>query len=211
MRAYAGDPGFAQLSTAAQDRVIAYVQAQLPPDAELIAGATVTLHAFILMVDASYSGLAQITDYSLRQLGSDGTPGGTVQSHVVRPGDTLQTVAQIYFGSPAYWYLIADANGLSGSERLAEGVTLTIPNSIANSANSAQTFKVYNESEIIGSTSPEIRTVAKKKKWYQTLIQILIIVILVVAVILTAGAALGALGVIGPAAAGLLGVGAGIG
>ena len=210
-RAYDGPPGFAQLSPAAQAKVVAYVQAQLPPDAEIVAGAKVELHAFILMVDASYTGLQQITDYSLRQLGSDGIPGGTVQSHVVRPGDTLQTIAQIYFGSPAYWYLIADANGLSGSERLAEGVTLTIPNKVANSANSAQTFKVYNESEVIGSTSPEIRTVAKKKKWYQTLIQILIIVILVVAVILTAGAALGALGVIGPAAAGLLGVGAGIG
>ena len=61
------------------------------------------------MVDASTTGLTQITDYSLRQLGSDGIPGGTVQSHVVRPGDTLQTIAQIYFGSPAYWYLIADA------------------------------------------------------------------------------------------------------
>ena len=210
-RAYAGDPGYAQLSPAAQAKLVAYVQAQLPPDAEIVAGAKVTLHAFILMVDASYTGLSQITDYSLRQLGSDSIPGGTVQSHVVRLGDTLQTIAQIYFGSPAYWYLIADANGLSGSERLAEGVTLTIPNKVANSANSAQTFKVYNESEVIGSTSPEIRTVAKKKKWYQTLIQILIIVILVVAVILTAGAALGALGVIGPAAAGLLGVGAGIG
>ena len=61
-------------------------------------------------------------------------------------------------------------------------MTLAIPNQVANSANSAQTFKVYNESEIIGSTSPEIRTLAKKKKWYQTLIQILIIVILVIAV-----------------------------
>ena len=60
-----------------------------------------------------------------------------MQSHVVRPGDTLQTIAQIYFGSPAYWYLIADANGLSGSEALTEGVTLTIPNKVANSANSA--------------------------------------------------------------------------
>jgi hypothetical protein len=98
----AGDPGFAQLSAAAQDKVAAYVLAQLPPDAEIVAGPAVTLHAFILMVDASYTGLTQITDYSLRQLGSDAILGGTVQSHVVRPGDTLQTIAQTYFGSPAY-------------------------------------------------------------------------------------------------------------
>jgi hypothetical protein len=114
------------------------------------------------------------------------------------------------FHKDSYWYLLADANGLQGSERLAEGTTLAIPNKVANSANTSDTFKVYNESEIIGSTSPEIRTVAKKKKWYQKLIQILIIVIMIVAVIMTAGAALGAMGLIGPAAAGLLGVGAGI-
>jgi hypothetical protein len=34
---------------------------------------------------------------------------------------------------------------------------------------------VYNESEIIGSTSPEIRTVAKKKKWWQRLVMVLIV------------------------------------
>ncbi len=142
---------------------------------------------------------------SLRQIGVDGLPGGSLQSHTVRAADTLQSIAQVYFGSPAYWYLIADANGLSGTERLAEGTTLAIPNKVANSANTADTFKVYNESEIIGSTSPEIRTVAKKKKWYQKLIQILIIVIMIVAVIVTAGAALA---IAGAATPGLLAIGA---
>jgi hypothetical protein len=137
------------------------------------------------MVDASYNGLTQITDYSLRQLGSDGIPGGTVQSHVVRAGDTLQTIAQIYFGSPAY--LVADCGRqwLSGSEALTEGLSLTIPNQVANSANSAQTFTVYNESEVIGSTSPEIRTVAKKKNWGRRLV----ILIIVMAAVFTAGVA----------------------
>ena len=41
-------------------------------------------------------------DYRARQLGSDSTPGGTVQSLVVCPGDTQRTIAQIYFSSPAY-------------------------------------------------------------------------------------------------------------
>ena len=75
-RAYTG---FAQLSPASQAKVIAYVQAQLPPDAEIVAGATVKLHSFILMVDASITGLSQITDYSLRQFGSGAIPGGTAR------------------------------------------------------------------------------------------------------------------------------------
>jgi LysM domain len=146
------------------------VLAQLPPDAQLVVGTKVALHGFIVLADAALVNVTQITDYSLRQIGADGLPGGSLQSHTVHGGDTLQSIAQVYFGSPAYWYLIADANGLSGSERLTEGTTLSIPNKVANSANSADTFKVYNESEIIGSTSPEIRTVAKKKKWWQKLI-----------------------------------------
>jgi hypothetical protein len=100
-----------------------------------------------------------------------------------------------YYGSESYWYLIADANGLSGTEELPEGRTLVIPNAIANSVNNAETFKVYNEQEIIGSTSPEVRTLKKKKKWYQKLVQIIVIVIAIVAAVFTAGAALGLMGV----------------
>jgi hypothetical protein len=89
----------------------------------------------------------------------------------------------MYFGSASYWYLIADANGLMGNELLTEGTTLKIPNAVANSVNNFETFKVYNETEIIGTTSPELQTIQKKKKWYQKLIQIVMIVILVVAAI----------------------------
>jgi nucleoid-associated protein YgaU len=182
--------GWSDLSATAQDKVAAYVQEQLPAtfvlDGPLPLRTRLRLHGFIQLMDTSYAKLTQVTDYSLRQIGADGIPGGTVQTHQVRAGDTLQGLAAMYFGSPAYWYLIADANGLTGNEALAEGSTITIPNQVANSANSAETFKVYNESEIVGSTSPEIRTIKKKKKWYQKLIQILIVVIMIVVIMIVA-------------------------
>ena len=55
------------------------------PDAEIVAGAAVTLHTFILMVEASYTGLAQITDYSLHQLGSDAIPRGQLKFDTCHP------------------------------------------------------------------------------------------------------------------------------
>jgi YD repeat-containing protein len=183
---------FSTLSQAGQAKVVAYVQSRLP--ATIAAGTTVELHGFIVLADGGMSGVTQITDYSVKRIGVDGMPAGSIQSHVVRAGDTLQSISQIYFGSPSYWYLIADANGLQGHEALQEGTTITIPNKVVNAANSADTFKVYNESEIIGSTSPEIRTIKKKKKWYQKLVMILIVVIMIVAIVMTAGAALAAAG-----------------
>jgi YD repeat-containing protein len=195
--------GFTALSASAQAKVTAYIESQLP--ANVAAGASIGLHGWIVMSDATLGGITQITDYSVKQIGADGMPSGSVQSHVVRAGDTLQGISQIYFGSPSYWYLIADANGLQGSEALQEGTTITIPNKVVNAANSSDTFKVYNESEIIGSTSPEIRTIKKKKKWWQKLVMVLIVVILIVAAVITAGAALA---IAGAATPGLLAAGA---
>ena len=47
------------------------------------------------------------TDTSLRQLGSEGIPGGKVQSHLVRTGNTLQSIVKL--GS--------DSNSFAGYKR----------------------------------------------------------------------------------------------
>jgi YD repeat-containing protein len=199
--------GFSSLNAGAQARVVAYIQSQLP--ATIAAGAALTLHNFIVLAQATMSAVTQITDYSIRTLGADGGPAGAVQSHTVRAGESLQSIAQTYFGSASYWYLIADANGLQGMETLVEGTTITIPNRVANSANSAETFKVYNESEIIGSTSPELRTIKKKKKWWQKLIQIIIVVIMIYVAVISGGAAAAAYTSVAGSVGGTLGVVAG--
>jgi nucleoid-associated protein YgaU len=53
----------------------------------------------------------------------------TLQSYVVRPGDTLATVARRAYGRAARWREIYDANreSLSGSEQLQPGQVLLIP------------------------------------------------------------------------------------
>src|SRR6185369_4136593 len=195
--------GYDALSAAGKARVDHYVQGQLPAlDADIRAGTRISVFGFIQLIDSIEQNVQVRTDYYVKQIGQDGMPSGQVASYVVRLNDTLQSISSIYYGSPNYWYLIAGANGLSGNEQLKEGTTLTIPNVAANNVNNFNTYKVYNEADIIGSTSPELVVIPKapkKKKWYQKLVMVLIIVIIIVAAIFTAGAALGLMGLAAPA------------
>ncbi|HXH08402.1 MAG TPA: hypothetical protein VNP04_01300, partial [Alphaproteobacteria bacterium] len=89
----------------------------------------------------------------------------------------------------------------------------TVPNRVSNLYNHHDTYKLYNENEIIGSTSPEIVTIPKprkKKKWYQKLVQI-VITIIVVAVAIYAAVVLGpqVFGLVQGAIGGIVGVVAG--
>ena len=77
------------------------------------------------------------------------------QRYNVRAGDTLQGIAQLFYGSSDYWYVIASANGLSNDSPLQEGTALDIPPR-ANSENRSDSFKPIDLAQIIGDTTPSL-------------------------------------------------------
>ncbi|MBT9504469.1 MAG: LysM peptidoglycan-binding domain-containing protein, partial [Burkholderiaceae bacterium] len=83
-------------------------------------------------------------------------PAATSGSYTVRSGDTLSSIAQSVWGDSAMWYLLADANGLSGSETLTVGQVLVVPNKVTNIHNNANTFRPYNPGEVIGNIDPTL-------------------------------------------------------
>jgi LysM repeat protein len=80
-------------------------------------------------------------------------PGETPSTYTVRTGDTLQSIARSIWGDASLWYLIADVNGLAGTEILKAGATLSLPNKVTNLHNNAGTFRPYSPGEAMGNTS----------------------------------------------------------
>jgi len=80
--------------------------------------------------------------------------GPSAGLYYVRDGDTLQSIAEVAWGDASLWYLIADANGLSGAETLRAGQTLSIPNKVTNVHNNATTFRPYDPNDVLGDLSP---------------------------------------------------------
>ena len=85
-----------------------------------------------------------------------GEPGPASGSYTVRDGDTLQGVAQQVWGDTSLWYLIAEANGMAGTETLRGGQVLRIPNGVTTIHNNSQTLRPYNPAEVIGNLDPTI-------------------------------------------------------
>ena len=85
---------------------------------------------------------------------SSGGSAATASSYTVRDGDTLRTIALTFWGDESLWFLIADANGLNGTEPLPAGMVLVIPNKVTNIHNKSTTFRVYDPNQAIGDISP---------------------------------------------------------
>ncbi|WP_231870128.1 hypothetical protein [Grimontia celer] len=120
---------------------------------------------------------------------SGSSAGQQPGTYTVGANDTLQRIAQLVYGDSRYWYLIADANGLSPTEPLTEGKLLVIPNQHTQTFNGAESFKPYNESEVLGNVNPDPIALPPPKKSCNPIAMIVMVVVAVVVTIYTAGAA----------------------
>jgi hypothetical protein len=97
------------------------------------------------------------------------------------------------YGDSRLWYVVAEANGLTGNQDLKAGQVLRIP-ATESSANAADTFKPYDPSKVVGDTSPFLPAPAAHGGGCGGVGQIIMIVVAVVVTIYTAGALSGATG-----------------
>jgi hypothetical protein len=118
---------------------------------------------------------------------------GTDGRYTVRDGDTLQGIAASVWGDASLWYMIAEANGLSGSESLAAGSSLIIPDKVVNLHNSSKTFEVYDPNRALGDLSPTAAKPPKKANKCGMLGAIMLVAVGIAVTVITAGAALAAL------------------
>ena len=127
---------------------------------------------------------------------------GPSGSYTVRDGDTLRSIAQMVWGDGAMWYLIADANGLNGTEMLVSGQSIAIPAKITNIHNNSETFRTYDPNKAIGDTSP-VEPKPQKNGTCAMIGQIVVVFVAIGVTVLTQGAFASVLGpVLGAAAAG---------
>jgi hypothetical protein len=131
------------------------------------------------------------------------------QRHQVRTGDTLQSIATIYYGNPEYWYIIADANGLpnAADAELSAGQTIEIPQQV-NNENSFDTFSAYSILEQIGDTKPALPYVMPPPPEAGCNV-VASLIMVAVAVVVTAATSGATANLLGPALAGAVGASAG--
>lgn len=123
-------------------------------------------------------------------------PGTAPGSYTVRTGDTLESIARTVWGDATLWYLLAEANGLSGQPAvpLVANTVLTIPNRVTNVHNTSDTFRPYDPGKAMGDTSPTlpppILPPSNDKERCGGFGEVIVIVVSIVAAVFTAGSSL---------------------
>jgi len=87
---------------------------------------------------------------------NSGYPGSAPGAYTVRTGETLRSIATSLWGDAALWWVLADANWLSGDDPLVAGTVLRVPNKVTNVHNTSETYRPYDPGKALGNTSPTL-------------------------------------------------------
>ncbi|MDB4299781.1 hypothetical protein N9928_01885, partial [bacterium] len=136
---------------------------------------------------SNVASLANGRDFDSVQSSGSSLPTST--SYITADGSSLRALAAQYYGSPDLWYVIAEANGMTTGAAPMAGTRLVIPGTVANAYHNADTYALYSNDAIVGSTLPNIEIPDNTCALVGAIIAIVVISILaVVATVLTAGA-----------------------
>ena len=123
---------------------------------------------------------------------------GSGAAYAVRAGDSLWSIAKALWGDESLWYVLADANGLTGASALPPGATLIIPSNVISAHNTSDTFKVYDPNEALGDVQPiprpgQLAQASPKKGGCGGVGQIILAVVAIAVTAIAAPLAVGAL------------------
>lgn len=128
-------------------------------------------------------------NYALFQDYDTSFPAGTVQPYIVQAGDTLEIIASAVYGNHSLWYLLADANGFQRDTALHAGQVISAPLKSASGVIDSETHTVYQQSDLVGGTLPNLTMPPPSNSGCSGILKILVVVVAVVVTVYTAGAA----------------------
>ncbi|ABC30777.1 Rhs family protein [Hahella chejuensis KCTC 2396] len=124
-------------------------------------------------------------------------PSKASSFYEVNQGDKLSSIAASMWGDASLWYLLADANGLSGDQDLKAGLSLVIPNVVTNIHNNASTFRPYDPGLGLGDTTPSLPEPPPPKKGKCGATFIVMVIAIAVAAVIAPYAIQGAVSLFG--------------
>ncbi|CDZ78026.1 Cell wall-associated polypeptide CWBP200 [Legionella massiliensis] len=139
------------------------------------------------------------------------TPQDNTGTYTIQSGDSLESIALQVYGDSSFWYLIADANGISDrtdASQLQTGKRLIIPAVATRQHQNSGTHRLLSSEELLGDLSATVPMPATKsfsphqKKHHSLFKKIAVAAISMVATVIAAAACAALGGALGAASLG---------
>jgi nucleoid-associated protein YgaU len=127
------------------------------------------LGAIVLSV-AAFLVFSYFRNLKVGQTINNGANNNTAQEiYTVSKGDSLWTISEKYYGTGFEWHKIADANAISNSDQIEEGMELSIPTNPTVDQETEPEVKVSEDisvGEAEKQTTPSINSTATENSSY---------------------------------------------